>query len=317
MPSLRFTLLIACTLATLIRAVELPTDTQIAEAQERGTKIRTQTELLPDALLKCAVILKTGNERCGHDFIQIEDAKNEGGAKYKFTERFRIVTPREKIEALYFTHVSYLAADFTVINGRQVCTSTINENGQRREELLSVEFELHNDMLKLRRKQKIGNEEEKALPAGETKLFGVRPLPGKAIAAMPAFAAKDATPLSGGINPFMISTLHFGWTDPSFSIQSAWLTFEKVNIDKSPIKLHMTARYFDAELSPDGLLVDRPTEETWDHPQVWSYDEKLKILALPAPPDSAFTAEVTDPDKLDFDAPLDREKIKAATPARQ
>ena len=67
------------------------------------------------------------------------------------------------------------------------------------------------------------------------------------------------------------------------------------------------------ELNEKGLQVEPPKPDEWRALQVWPMDAQGRPLSHPAPGDPRLTVEATDPATLDFNAPLDLEKIGAAS----
>ena len=294
----------------------LPDDAQLAQAQERGKQIRDLKKLAPQVLLKYAAVFKVKGVRCGHESFAIEDATGDGGGVYRCTERFKLCIPQNKVESVEYTHQLLLNADFSLLSGRQIYSSVVIVDLVPRNETIITDMLVAGDTLELTRREKIGDDAEKRQPSQQTRLLGVRPIPGKAVLALAALALTSPrepapTPFVGSIKPFMVSTIYMGWSSQAFNIQSAWLSFEQ----GGGAALRMSARYLDGELSEQGLMVEAPTEENWKNPSVWGFDDKMRVTRLPAASEQLLSVELADPDKMDFDATLDRVKISAALKA--
>lgn len=290
----------------------LPDDAQLVQAQERGKKIRALNIFAPEALLKYAAVFKIKGVRCGHESFGLEDARGEGGGVYRCTERFKLCIPQNKVESVEYTHQLLLNADFSLLSGKQICSSVAIVDLLPRNETIITEMLIAGDTLELARREKIGADAEKIQPPQQTRLLGLRPIPGKAVLALAALARRESAVIGGGgIQPFMATTIYMGWSNQAFNIQSAWLAFERGGGGA----LRMSARYLDGELSDKGLMVEAPTDENWKNAAVWGFDDKMRVTRLPAASEQLMSVELADPDTIDFDAPLDREKIAAALKA--
>lgn len=308
-------LVLACVCAAMCSAEELPappTDEQLKQALERGRQVREQKSIVPEALMKSAVLLKAGNERCGHALVRIEDAKGSGGAVYRMIENLKVCMPQgNDLETVEYTGDLLLAADLTLMSGKQASTRTVVSGKTSAVETVVAEITVDGGELKWARKEKSGDDPQTISEPEAHKLHGVRPVPRNAVIALAAFASKEGGFMPGISSPFMVPTLDMGTTIDTFLIQPAWLSFELPKDKKDPnVKMNMAVRYLDAEIDEKGMKVEPPAAETFADTMSWTFDKNLRILAQPSAGETMIQVETTDPDKLNPDEALNFAQIR-------
>jgi hypothetical protein len=296
---------------------KIPNAEMMLQALERGKAVRTQRGLVPQALMKTAVILKAGSVRCGHALVKIEDAKGEGGATYKLTERLKACMPQGiDVEIVDYAGTVLLDSDLALLSGMQTTERSVSSGKDSEKEMIAAQLVVKGDALSWTRKEKRADDPELTTQSEPVKLYGMRPLPRNALIAIAAFAANEPGFKPGISSPLCVPTLDLGWTIETFMIQPAWVTFDLPNEAKDPdVKMLMRVRYLEGELTDKGLVVLPPTREAWEDVLTWKFDSRLRVAGQPEAGETAVTVESVDPDKLDLNAPLDYEKIKEAVKA--
>ena len=294
-------------------AVKPPEAADITQAIERGKAVRDQKVLVPAALMRSAVILKAGPERCGHALVMIDDAKGDGGAVYRLTERLKIAMPQgNDIEVVEYTGSLLLAADLSLMSGKQASTRTVLSGKSSESETVTADIVVSGGELSWSKKEKRGDEPEMLSKPEPVKLHGVRPLPRNALIACAAFASNEPGFMPGVSSPFIVPSMDMGWTIDAFIVQPAWLSFEQPKNKSNPAaKLVMSVRYLDGEIDEKGLKLEPPASETWnEEPMLWTFDGKLQIVNQPAAGETLIQVETVDPLKLNLDEALDFPQIK-------
>lgn len=309
-------------LSTLMRASQageagVPTAVEISQALERGKSVRTQKGVVPEALIKTAVVLKAAGVRCGYTLVTIEDAKGEGGATYKMTERIKGVLPRNlDTEVVEYVGVIMMDADLALLSGTQTTTKVVTSPKATEKETVSAEMIVKGGELSWVRKEKRADDPEFVEKSDPVKLHGVRLVPHNALIALAAFAAKEPGFKAGVSSPFCVPSLDTGGTIDSFLIQPAWLETDVPKDKTNPAaKLVFRVRILEGELNEKGMNVEPPSSEGWTDSLDWTLDANFHVGALPTSPDSLITAEIADPETLDPNAPMDFVKIKEAMKA--
>ncbi len=312
----------------------VPGPVEISQALARGKSLRSQTALLPTALVKAGVLLKAGGVRYGHALVRVEDAHGEGGAVYKLFESIKTCMPKGvDQEVIEYTGTFFLDADLTMRSGSQITTSTVTfdkfqdkkpaEPGKAPEkevikisekETVTADIQVKDDSVIWVRKEKRGDDPETISKGDPIKLHGVKPVPRNALIALAAFAKAEPGFKAGISSPFCVPSLDTGGMIDEFLIQPAWLETDLARSANMPeAKLILRERFFEGELNDKGLTVEPPAVEMWSDVLIWAFSDNFKVVSLPpAPPDSHVETEVADPDTLDTNAPLDFAKIKAA-----
>lgn len=314
-----FALALMTALAT-VRAGDIPTvpgAAEIAQALERGKNLRNQHGVVQDALMKAAVVLKAGDVRCGYTLVMIEDARGEGGATYKLTERIQGAAPRGlDMEIVEYSGTLMLDSDLSLMSGSQVTTKTVTAAKASEKETVSAEITVKNDELSWVRKEKRAGDPEFIDKSDPVKLHGVRPIPHNALICLAAFAANELGFKAGVSSPFCVPSLDTGGTIDSFLIQPIWLETDLPKGKRNPdIKMLLRVRTLEGQLNEKGMSIQPPSVETWSDTLDWVFDSKFHIGALPQNPESLIAAEMVDADTLQPNAPLDFAKIRDAIKA--
>lgn len=294
-----------------------PGATEISQALERGKNVRIQRGLVPEALMKVAVLLNAGDVRCGFTMVRIEDARGEGGATYKLIEQIKGAVPRgQDMEVIEYSGSLLLDADLALMGGSQVTTKTVTSAKTMEKETVSAEITVRNGELSWVRKEKRADDPEFIEKPEPVKLHGVRPIPHNALICLAAFAAKEPGFKAGVSSPFCVPSLDTGGTIDTFLIQPVWLETDAPRDKKNPdAKLIFRLKIMDGELNEKGMSVDPPNAEGWSDALEWIFNANFKVVSLPISVESLIKSELVDADKLDPKAPLDFVKIKAAMKA--
>jgi hypothetical protein len=294
--------------------IAVPGAAEVAQGLERGKNLRIQNAVIPDALMKTAVILKAGDVRCGFTLVKIADAHGEGGATYKLTERIKGAVPRGiDTEVIEYVGTLMLDADLGLRSGTQVTTKTVTSAKGSESETVSAEIIVKGGELSWVRKEKRAGDPEFVDKSEPVKLNGIHPIPHNALICLAAFAANEPGFKAGVSSPFCVPSLDTGGTIDTFLIQPIWVeTVVPIDRTNPTAKLLMRLHILEGELNEKGLHIEPPSPETWTDTLDWTFDAKFHIGALPTNPDTLITAEMVDADKLDINMPLDFGKIRDA-----
>ncbi|HLX63226.1 MAG TPA: hypothetical protein VKX17_18285 [Planctomycetota bacterium] len=303
-----------------------PSDVEIAQALERGKIVRNKKDIVPEALIKTAVILKADSARCGHALVKLEPAGGEGGATYKLTEKFKAAMPKDKsMEVMEYSGTLLLGADLSLLSGTQSSERVVAAANSLDKETVSATISVKNDEISWVRKEKRSTDPEFVTNSDPIKLHGVKPIPRNALVALAAFAATEPGFKAGISSPFCVPSLDMQWTIDDFMLQPAWLETDLPPKEKNnphpKAKLALRVRILNGKLDEKGMSVETPPKiETplpegvkteWDDVMVWTFDDKFQIVGVPPSDGSEITTERADPDTFDPEAKLDFDQIRA------
>lgn len=293
----------------------------IQKAVERARTIRAQKKIVPNVLQSSALIMKIGEVRCGQALLKIEDAKGEGGAEYKLTERFKAGMSEEGQSVLVdCSNTFLLAADLALISGEMRVSSdvTLKADGKKQQIANVGTLSVKDDTLFWQNTER-KNGSEARTGSRKIALHGIRPLPMNALLALAALvneSEKDGwkpDPKNALCVPVIAFDGQFFVTD-SIDIQPAWLSFDQ------PAYTHpkgtaavMRVRTLVGEVSDKGLEIEPPSPQVWMGVQTWALDGRAHALNHPAPEDARVKIEIADPASVDLESPIDMEKIEKAT----
>jgi hypothetical protein len=308
-----------------------PGEIEIKQALERGKSVRAHQGLLPEALVKTAVILKAGDARCGHAYVKIEPANGEGGAVYKLTEKFKAAMPKgNDMEVMEYTGTLLLDSDLALISATQASERVTAAGNSLQKETSAATVVVKNDEMSWVRKDKRDNDPELVEQnAGEEpkKLHGVRPIPRNALIALAAFAAKQPGFKAGVSSPFCVPSIDMGWTMDQFMFEPVWMETDVPPKEKAHEKappgasLLLRVRMLHGEIDEKGIKVEPPIKPAdplpegiktdWEDIMVWTFDENFRVVAAPTSEGTDIQPELADPDKIVLDEKLDFDKIRA------
>jgi len=282
---------------------------------ERGRALRKQSALVPGALHRYALIMKVGGVRCGHALVSLEDAKGEGGAVYKLVEKFKAaMVADDSGEVIDYEGTYLLSADLGLFGGSMSAVSeTISKSGKQAHES-SARLSIKDEKLVWIVTEKIVDSKTgPAITSRNVPLFGQRPIPRNALLAIAALALAENKFKPDARDAICVPSIDLNWEMDQFDVEPAWIVFDLPGITGKNAAMQLRLRYLSGELTEKGLQVETPKPEEWRALQVWPLDAQGHPLSHPTPDDPRLTVESADPATLDVNAPLDLEKIGAAS----
>jgi hypothetical protein len=293
---------------------------EIEAAIERGNTLRVQEEIVPAALQSCAVIMKRGGVRCGHVYMSILGARNEGGGTYRFNLQMKAAVVRDDKAIIIQNDGTFLlGSDLSLINGELNTKSEWQERGAGGGPLgqQMLKFSTANDTLLCEVSERsVESAEFKKTAEQKVPLKTFKPIPSEVLVALASFAAKkDSLTLNDG-KGVCVPTISLSETR-TLGVKPAWISFHMPGdslkgmsrISKDEIASIVRIRYLKGGMSEGGLQVTPPTAEEWTTAANYGLDARQRVVALPATHDTAVTLEAVEPSKLNPKEPFDFDAI--------
>lgn len=307
-------LLLAVTLALQLHAGDTAPKEQaeIDAALARGAALRQATAVQPEVLFTQALLLKSGDVRCGHAIIKLEDAKGENGAAYRLKEELHAVfigPDSAKITGGYTAEFE-LGADFGLRSGKAT-TPLKQEKAGGAVQSMTYQATLKISEPDLLWELKVLDDAGKVMQqtSDKIKLYKTRPMPKTLLNLLGLLRSKIgdadiAVPLA--VPAFETAMLHDG-----FPLEAAWLNFSR----EADGAFGMRVRGLVCEPTPEKFEADPPSKEIWNDLREFTLDKNFRWAKIPSLPQPGSSFELIDAASLDVNAPLDIDKIRAATKA--
>jgi hypothetical protein len=293
---------------------------EIQAAIERGNTLRTQEEIVPAALQSCSIIMKRNGVRCGHVYMSILGARNEGGGTYRFTLQMKAAVVRgDKAVVVQNDGTFLLGSDLSLINGEMNQRSEWQERGAGGGPLGQqvLKFSTANDTLTCEVSERSAESAE-FKKTGEQKLplKTFKPIPSEVLVALASFAVKkDALKLDDG-KGVCVPTISLSETR-TLAVKPAWVSFHTPadslksmsRTSQDEIASVVRIRYLKGGMADTGLQVTPPTAEDWAQTANYGLDLRQRVVALPLASDASVTLEAVEASKLNPKEPFDFDAI--------
>ena len=314
--------LAACFISSLQAIEARPTKADdIRAAMTRAHDLRKKASgFNPLVAQTHALLLKSGDVRCGHAIVKVEKS-GDSGAVYKLEEQFKAAMD-DGLQSVVIDYAGTYALDagLALVSGE--CSyqfDNMKNDGTRQKVLHTAKMRVKNGKIEWEAAEKAdGDKEALKLDTKPVDLHGVMPIPRSALVAFVALAGSQPNFKPNVKEAYCLPVLDVDWETNTLMIEPAWISVDEpipAFSQKAPPKgtaMQMRVRSLVGEVTEKGLEVETPVPEIWHNPQVWALDEKFRPLAHPVPDDVRINVEPIAPEKLKTDEPLDLSRIAQA-----